>query len=38
MSANAEQILQTMQNRENKTRQEAKEVPAAAPRTTDKPW
>lgn len=38
MSANAEQILQTMQNRENKTRQEAKDVPASSPRTTDKPW
>lgn len=38
MSANAEQILQTMQNREKKTRQEAKEVPAASHRSTDKPW
>lgn len=38
VSANAEQILQTMQNRENQTRQEAEKQPAGAPRTTDKPW
>ena len=38
MSANAEQILQTMQNRENQTREETNKQPAPAQRTTDKPW
>jgi len=39
MSSNAEQILQTMQNRENQTRENAKEEERpAAVRGTDKPW
>lgn len=38
MSANAEQILQTMQNRENQTREETNKQPVPAHRTTDKPW
>lgn len=39
LSNNAEQILQTMQNRENQTREKTKEteVPTGQ-RTTDKPW
>lgn len=38
MSANADQILQTMQNRENQTREDANKKPVATPRSTDKPW
>ncbi len=39
MSSNAEQILQTMQNRENQTRENAqKEERQAVQRSTDKPW
>ena len=38
VSANAEQILQTMQNRENQTREDANKQPVNAPRSTDKPW
>jgi len=38
MSGNAEQILQTMQNRENQTREKVKEQPQPVRATTDKPW
>lgn len=38
MSGNAEQILQTMQNRENQTREKTKEQPQPMRATTDKPW
>lgn len=40
MTQNAEQILQSMQNRENETRRNTKEQPArpAGNPTTDKPW
>lgn len=39
MTDNADQILQTMQNKENATRRKVKEqeMPAGRP-TTDKPW
>lgn len=39
LSNNAEQILQTMQNRENQTREKTKDVEVpTGQRTTDKPW